>query len=57
MAVVATYKLGQCTAYVDDSCIVKTKEEVQEILDGLYKIYEQSELLKARELQKKEKTS
>lgn len=48
MAVVATYKFGKCTAHIDDSCVVKTEEEVKSILNRLYEIYETSELLKAK---------
>ncbi len=49
MAIVATYKFGKCTAYVDDSCVVKDKKEIDKILSRIYEIYMESELAKARE--------
>lgn len=48
MAIVATYIFGKCKAFVDDSCVVKTPEEVKSILNKLYTIYETSELMKAK---------
>lgn len=59
MAIVATYEFGKGKgiAYVDDSCVVKTKEEVQGIIDRIYKIYEASELAKIKESQKKKEVN
>lgn len=54
MAIVATYKFGKCIAKVDDSCVVKTQEEIDGILNRLYKIYEASELIRIRKEQAKE---
>lgn len=55
MAIVATYQLGKCKAYIDDSCIVKTQEEVKNILNKLYTIYETSEMMKAKTEKAKKK--
>jgi len=39
MAIVAVYKSGNCTAYFDDSCCVKTQEEIDRILKNVADIY------------------
>ena len=56
MAIVATYNFGEGkgVAYVDDSCVVKTQEEIDGILNRLYKICEASELIRIKKEQAKE---
>ena len=39
MAIVAEYKIGNCKVYIDDSCMVKTKEEVDKILRDIGEFY------------------
>lgn len=40
MAVIKELHYGECTVIVHDDCIVKTQEEVDEILDNVKKIAE-----------------
>jgi hypothetical protein len=53
MAVVMDYYEGKTHCMVDDSCVVKTQAEVEQILQNLYNIYLQSEIAKAREAEEK----
>lgn len=38
MAIVAKYQFGQTTVYIDDSSLVKTEEEREQIMDQIRRI-------------------
>ena len=48
MAIVAEYHFGNTVCKRDDSCIVKTKEEVDQILKNIQKIWTDAEIRKIR---------
>ncbi|MEE0859217.1 MAG: hypothetical protein U0M12_07120 [Acutalibacteraceae bacterium] len=58
MAIVAEYHFGNTVCKVDDSCIVKTQEEFDQILRNIQKIWTEAEIRKRRRqiLEGKEKT-
>lgn len=58
MAIVAEYHFGNTVCQIDDSCIVKTQEEFDQILKNVAKIWTESEMRKRRRqiLEGKEKT-
>ena len=48
MAIVAEYHFGNTVCKVDDSCIVKTQEEFDQILRNIQKIWTEAEIRKRR---------
>lgn len=48
MAIVAEYHFGKTVCKIDDSCIVKTKEEADQIKKNIQKIWADSERRKRR---------
>ena len=58
MAIVAEYHFGNTVCKIDDSCIVKTQEEFDQILKNIAKIWTDAEIRKRRRqiLEGKEKT-
>ena len=57
MAIVMTLNHGENKgeSYIDDSCVVKTKAEVDKIISNYYNLYIQSELQKYH--QRKQETT
>ncbi|MEE1154812.1 MAG: hypothetical protein UH241_06620 [Acutalibacteraceae bacterium] len=43
MAIVAEYHFGNTVCKIDDSCIVKTQEEFEQILKNIQKIWTDAE--------------
>ncbi len=58
MAIVAEYHFGSTVCKIDDSSIVKTQEEFDQIIKNIQKIWTEAEIRKRRRqiLEGKEKT-